>query len=591
MRFQPLVVGRPSKAVPVIERPQRRPRKAVVLRLGSISLFFVAAILVSAAIGQVRLGPKGPVPAAPKTSGDSASPGQGQSSPSGLRDTNPKSGGVRLGPKGPYTPAPRETTQAQATASPGSVKPPAPPLDPNKPETFQITITPAAEPELPLQYALLPKYEDVQPGNSVPFYYRAVLKWKDRPKEGTRPFHDNYDRWMDASPSTFPAREVREFLKRYRGLFAELQTAAHREQTEWSWRLKDLKGTDAIAFLLPELQESRQLGRLLYLKARLEIAERRYDDAIKTLQIGYKLCRDVAEPPTLINDLVGIAVASMMTAQVREIIGSPNSPNLYWALSKLPRPFIDMEPALRYEVSIPMKLFPAMKDAETAEHSPEEWSRLLAQAFAFALESSGASRMRGNRMLQARLGIAGLAMKGYPRAKRDLVAWGFDPKRVDAMPVGQVIAIHQARIYRYMYQEMMKWSNLPYHQALVGLRKSERKLKDEGYLAPAGTGREIIPLAALLLPAVWQAQKASARLDSRITGLQVLEAIRMYAAGHNGKLPDSLADIRDVPVPVNPVTGQPYPYHFAADKAVLEIPAAPGDPARVGWRFEITVRK
>jgi hypothetical protein len=138
---------------------------------------------------------------------------------------------------------------------------------------------------------------------------------------------------------------------------------------------------------------------------------------------------------------------------------------------------------------------------------------------------------------------------------------------------------------------MLKWTNLPYHQALAGLRKSQEKLKREHYFAPGGRSREVIPLAALLLPAVSQAQHAGARLDSRLRGLQVLEAIRMYAAGHKGNLPETLADISDVPIPDNPLTAKPYPYHFAAGTAVLEIPAPSGQPASIGWRFEITVKR
>ena len=558
--------------------------------LCSAAVMTVSGLFASVAFGQVRLGPQGPyTPARNASSGGSAAApdaADGSGLP-GASDSNPATkGGVRLGPNGPYQPRRSGSTEPPSKG----VQPIVAPVDSNRPETFKIAITPAAEPELPLKYALLPKYEDVRPGNSVPFYYRAVLNWKDRPKESTKPFHDNYDRWISSPLSRFPTRDVKQFLKGYTVLFDELKTAAQRERTEWSWRLKDLQGLKSIAFLLPEIQESRQLARLLYLKSRVEIAEGRYADAIETLQIGNKLARDVAKPPTLINNLVGIAIASMMAENVREMIGSPDSPNLYWALSKLPRPFIDMEPALNYEMSVPMKLFPTLKDAETAEHSPEEWSRLLGNALLKLNDLNGPAGAWPRQRLTAQLSVAGLALMGYPRAKRDLVKWGYAAKKVDGMPVGQVIAIHQARTYRYMYQEMMKWSNLPYHQALEGASRSEQKLKDERYFAPAGRGREIIPLAALLLPAVWQAQRAGARIDSRIAGLQALEAIRMYAANHKGKLPESLSEIRAVPVPLNPITGQPFPYHFAAGKAVLEIPAPSGQPARVGWRFEISVR-
>ena len=137
----------------------------------------------------------------------------------------------------------------------------------------------------------------------------------------------------------------------------------------------------------------------------------------------------------------------------------------------------------------------------------------------------------------------------------------------------------------------MKWSHLPHHIARPRVLAAEAKLKREGYFGPAGRSRELIPLAALLLPAALQAQTASARLDARISGLQVLEAIRMYAADHDGQLPTSLTDISKVPIPNNPLTGQPFPYHKSQDRAVLQIPAPSGQPAVVGWRLEITIRK
>lgn len=493
---------------------------------------------------------------------------------------------VRLGPGGASKPSAPETRERKGP-------PVKPPRKPAAPTVHRVVITPAAEPDLPLKYLLLPPYEKRKAGNSVPFYYRAILSLKDQPKDALKPFWDNYDRWMDASPAKFPKEKVKPFLKKFGSMFAELKIAAHREKTDWSWRLQDETGLEAISFLLPEVQEVRSLARLLVLKIRLEIAEGRYDDAVGSLQIGYRLSRDVAKPPTLINALVGIAIASLMDAEVLRMAGAPDAPNLYWALSKLPRPLIDMQPAMQYEMALPMKMFPSLKDAETADHSPEEWGRILGDAF-LKLEYVNVGVPSGRLMkkkLISRLGMAGLAMRGYPRAKRDLIKWGYDAKRVEAMPVGQVIAIHQARTYRYMYQEQMKWSHLPYYQARAGIARSEARLKEEGYFGSMGQTREILPLAALLLPAVSNAQMAGARLDSKTAGLQVLEAIRMYAAANDGALPKDLGDIKQVPVPKNPLTDEPFPYTSDGRNAVLLIPAPQGQPARVGWQLEISVRK
>lgn len=495
--------------------------------------------------------------------------------------TSPALAQVRLGPNGPYTVTKSPTNSKKKTARKRRVE------NPDEPTTFRIAVSPAAEPDLPLKYSLLPAYDNIKPGNSVPFYLRAVLSSKERSKAQVKKFHDSYDRWMEGPPSKMPKQEVREYLRQVQTMFRELKVATHREKTDWSWRLQDLDGLQAIGFLLPEIQESRELARLLLLKIRLEIAERRFDDAIASFQMGYKLARDVAEPPTLINDLVGIAIASLLDHELIHLIESPGSPNLYWALSKLPSPFIDLRPALRYEMDLPAKLFPHIKNAETADHSPAEWSRIL---------SSGVQKlgqldaMESGKQALTQLTATALVLKGYSRAKRDLIGWGYDHKKVEAMPVGKVVAIHQSHTYRYMYQQILKWSHLPHHLAVSGTYRAEAQLKKDGYLGPTGRSREILPLASMLLPAITGVQKATARLDSRTAVLQVIEAIRMHAAANGGKLPETLADIKVVPVPKNPLTDQPFAYRINNNKAELLLPAPPRQPANVGWRFVITVR-
>ena len=67
-----------------------------------------------------------------------------------------------------------------------------------------------------------------------------------------------------------------------------MKTAAAREKCDWDWRIRDLKGTDPYSFILEEVQESRGRARLLTLKARVEIADRRYDEAIEEF-VGYSL--------------------------------------------------------------------------------------------------------------------------------------------------------------------------------------------------------------------------------------------------------------------------------------------------------------
>ena len=72
--------------------------------------------------------------------------------------------------------------------------------------------------------------------------------------------------------------------------------------------------------------------------------------------------------------------------------------------------------------------------------------------------------------------------------------------------------------------------------------------------------------------------------------LRAIEALRIYAAAHEGRLPDKLADIAEVPLPIDPTTGQAFSYQKTGDTAVLESPYPPGRSPRDGLRVEVKVR-
>jgi hypothetical protein len=83
---------------------------------------------------------------------------------------------------------------------------------------------------------------------------------------------------------------------------------------------------------------------------------------------------------------------------------------------------------------------------------------------------------------------------------------------------------------------------------------------------------EIVPIAERTLPAIRTARGAIARADRGIAVLRVLEALRIYAASHEGTLPAGLEDIKEVPIPDDPVTGEPFVYLRDGEKALLQGP-------------------
>jgi hypothetical protein len=87
-----------------------------------------------------------------------------------------------------------------------------------------------------------------------------------------------------------------------------------------------------------------------------------------------------------------------------------------------------------------------------------------------------------------------------------------------------------------------------------------------------------------------QVRLLARRLERDVAALQCLEAIRSYAASHSGQLPPTLGEITEVPVPRNPLTGEPFRYTRTSAVAVLESAAGPGRDQKEGNRYEIMVK-
>ncbi|MBN2594063.1 MAG: hypothetical protein JXA81_11190, partial [Sedimentisphaerales bacterium] len=62
----------------------------------------------------------------------------------------------------------------------------------------------------------------------------------------------------------------------------------------------------------------------------------------------------------------------------------------------------------------------------------------------------------------------------------------------------------------------------------------------------------------------------SKRLDNNLNGLQCVEAIRHYAATHDGQLPENLSDINQMEVPKDVMSGKMFEYSRTSAGAVLK---------------------
>lgn len=94
---------------------------------------------------------------------------------------------------------------------------------------------------------------------------------------------------------------------------------------------------------------------------------------------------------------------------------------------------------------------------------------------------------------------------------------------------------------------------------------------------------------SILEPAHERVRFVAKRFERDLRILQCLEAIRLYAAAHDGRLPQTLNQITGYTLPKDPLNDQPFVYGVTGDGAILESPAPKGEDARVGLRYEITI--
>jgi hypothetical protein len=420
-----------------------------------------------------------------------------------------------------------------------------------KVDVKKITIHPTSEPVPALRYRLLPEVRDLRPGNAAMMYLRAQTPefYSSIPGSAL----DKFD--FDVPLDKLNVTEVDKALA-HRGMLTAIDLAARRAYCDWE--LIEPLRVHGIGLLLPEVQGLRMFARLTSLRARRALIDRDYDRAVHSLQSGFALGRHAAEGPTLINYLVGIAITAIQAEVVREWITLPDSPNLYWSLTALPRPLVPIEKNFEGERLFMDSMFPGVRDAlrdPTAPLPSVEQIREGAKAMKLAepyVTATFLDDLLANKEV-------------LERARKYLESRGRTAAQIQALQPAQLVAMYQVAQYDRYYDEILKVIGLPRFQAAAAIARTEASLKKAKNEKDMGA-----VLATLLVPAVDKVLQSQARIEQRLAGLRVIEAIRLHAH-ETKKLPEKLDDITIVPVPVDPINGKAFPYRVEAGTAILEL--------------------
>ena len=83
------------------------------------------------------------------------------------------------------------------------------------------------------------------------------------------------------------------------------------------------------------------------------------------------------EQPTVLNAVVGSVLIEIMNHQMTDLIQLPGSPNLYWAITDVPKPMVDFQPVFDFESTVFDKMFPDVQARKTIGATSDQWRAIL----------------------------------------------------------------------------------------------------------------------------------------------------------------------------------------------------------------------
>jgi hypothetical protein len=469
-----------------------------------------------------------------------------------------------------------------ACAVPAAAQPPVEPKDGKV--TIPLTLSPTAEPKPTSRFLLQPQYTDLMPGEQLAGFLKCFMEQERffSPAEEKR-----RTEWNALPLADLPLDQVRQhgvldgiaYDPPYARLMVFMDQAARYDRVDWNLWYNLRK--DGLNTLLPEVQKLRSLAQVLKLRMRAEVKAGEFAKATETSKTLFGLARMLERAPTLISYLVGIAISTVAVDALEEMVQQPGCPNLYWGLTDLGGPVLDIRTGAGGERVWLAELFQPVLDA-TGPLSDEQLAAVFRRIDNLYVSEPPKKDVPPPPSAQFKKLAAD--PKFVDAARAYLVETGSRPEHVKSYTPLQAVVASDIRHLEAVRDDCLRTLMLPLWQAEPLDRAIDDDLKKQ---KAAGT----LVLAPELIPAVLRVRQRSAALDQRVAYLRVIEAIRLYAHDNGGQLPASLDEIK-LPLPADPVTGKPFAYSVR-DGGVAVLHGGNPTPGidRANREYEIHIRK
>ena len=438
--------------------------------------------------------------------------------------------------------------------------------------TIELTVYPQALTDASYKMKLLPEERELKDGDAAVVLLRMIF---EQQKYMTTVV-PKFKQWLEA-PVDDPdmLREIR-----FHHFYQQLRRAAYIRDADWNYPINE---EPIFNILLPDVHTGRVfVGRGLPLYIRKQVADGNLELAQEAISVGLACSRHYARTPFAVCSLVGVACAKEVLNQADLLVQQPGAENLFWAYQKLPRPLFELQPAVSMETTWIEKSIPGLMQRPWPAHErTDEWLTIGTQ-----LMGLGVINVADVNQLEQ---IA-MVEKLYTYLRENWAEIGDETREsVDKMCPEEMAV-------RFYIQKSKRITER--FQAALGLDPPEAlKMMSESKEQLAQLAKDMkIPKIESAFPDLTAMYIASWAPNRKIVALQTVEALRHYAAAHDGQLPDSLDEITDLPIPVDPFTKKPMGYKLGNDSATLimvnpNVIANREGVGRVAYKYRVRLAK
>jgi hypothetical protein len=436
-------------------------------------------------------------------------------------------------------------------------------------DIHDFELTPVAPPVPMLKYELQFNMSERHPGNGAIMYLNAISLVNS---EVSKQISDADDAYY-LKKSNFHSLAT---ALNFPSVFNFLDFGSRCDDCDWQVPVRE-QGINA---LLPHLNGDRALAEFLELRAIGLAQNGKFDEALADLRIGYSFARNVGKSPMLVSGLVATGMAALTDQGMMEVMNQPESPNLYWALASLPHPMFHI--ASNWEVErmfIPATL-PELSAKNIDRLSGDEWRGVFKKMVDINSTpgSKQAPSLSGWENSQT---VIDEVKSTLPQAQDEYAKLhGVAADEVEKMDPFKVVCTFWYQEYVNTLDEESAILSLPYPVMVPKLDEMNARVIQL-------KSREPVNVFLSMIPSIQKAALTYAKAERTRAAMTDVEAIRSFAAAHQGKLPDALEQITDTPPLENPRTGKAFDYKVDGDKATISDAGPDGFPLT----YTVRIRK